>query len=50
MEIIWRVISGNGEDGINRQNRQGEIENNVGNVEAKDLINTTHGHEIKGGC
>ena len=31
------------------QNRQGEIKNNIGNVEAKELICMTHGHELKGG-
>ena len=27
--------------------RQGEGKNRVGNVEAKDLISMTHGHELK---
>ena len=27
------------------QNRQGEVKNSIGNVEAKELICTTHGHE-----
>ena len=31
------------------ENRQGEGKNSVGNVEAKELINMTHGHELKGG-
>ena len=31
------------------QNRQGEVKNSIGNVEAKELICTTHGHELKGG-
>ena len=31
------------------QNRQGEGKNNIGNVEAKELICTTHGHELQGG-
>ena len=28
------------------QNRQGEGKNSVGNVEAKELIRMTHGHEL----
>ena len=31
------------------ENRQGEGKNSVGNVEAKDLICMTHGHELWGG-
>ena len=31
------------------ENRQGEGKNSVGNVEAKELICMTHGHELKGG-
>ena len=31
------------------ENRQGEGKNSVGNVEAKELIHRTHGHELKGG-
>ena len=31
------------------ENRQGEGKNSVGNVEAKDLVCTTHGHELKWG-
>ena len=30
------------------ENRQGEGKNSVGNVEAKELIYMTHGHELKG--
>ena len=30
------------------ENRQGEDKNNIGNVEAKELINMTHGHELQG--
>ena len=30
-------------------NRQGEVKNSIGNVEAKELICMTHGHELKGG-
>ena len=31
------------------ENRQGEGKNRVGNVEAKELISMTHGHELWGG-
>ena len=31
------------------ENRQGEGKNSVGNVEAKELICMTHGHELRGG-
>ena len=31
------------------ESRQGEAKNNIGNVEAKELICMTHGHELKGG-
>ena len=34
-------------DGV--QNRQGEVKNSIGNVEAHELIYMTHGHELKGG-
>ena len=30
------------------ENRQGEGKNSVGNVEAKELISMTHGHELGG--
>ena len=30
------------------ENRQGEGKNSVGNVEAKELISMTHGHELRG--
>ena len=30
------------------ENRQGEGKNSIGNVEAKELICTTHEHELKG--
>ena len=32
------------------ENRQGEGKNSVGNVEAKELISMTHGHELKRLC
>ena len=31
------------------ENRQGEVKNSMGNVEGKELICMTHGHELKGG-
>ena len=31
------------------ENRQGEGENVIGNVEAKELICRIHGHELQGG-
>ena len=31
------------------ENRQGEGKNSVGNVEAKELISMTYGHELWGG-
>ena len=31
------------------ENRQGEVKYSIGNVVAKELIYTTHGHELKGG-
>ena len=31
------------------ENRQGNVKNSIGNVEAKELISMTHGHELKGG-
>ena len=31
------------------ENRQGEGKNSVGNVEAKELISMTQGHELEGG-
>ena len=30
------------------QNRQGEVKNSIGNVEAKELICMTNGHELRG--
>ena len=30
------------------ENRQGEGKNSIGNGEAKELIFTTHGHELRG--
>ena len=31
------------------ENRQGEVKNSTGNVEAKKLICMTHGHELRWG-
>ena len=61
MEMTWRVISGevsgeNGKKGTGKkkhkwkvENRQGEFNNSIGNVEAKELIGMTHGHELRHG-
>ena len=61
MEITWRVTSGEGEgeewgkgtgnkkSNCYVQNRQGEVKNIIGNGEAKELMCTTHGHELNGG-
>ena len=48
----WRVENGRKGTGNKKhkwqvQNRQGEVKNNVGNGEAKELICTTHGHELR---
>ena len=60
MEITWRVINrgwegergGKGTDNkqhkLQVENRQGEGKNSVENVEAKELISVTHGHELQG--
>ena len=31
------------------ENRQGDVKNSIGNVETKELICKTHGHELTGG-
>ena len=31
------------------ENSQGRVKNSIGNVEAKELICMTHGHELQGG-
>ena len=41
--------TGNKKHNCQAQNRQGEVKNNVGNREAKELMCTTHGHELSGG-
>ena len=63
MKITWRVVSGEveGENGREKaqgirsiigrhENRQGVVKNSIGNREAKELICTTHGHELRGGA
>ena len=59
MEIIWRLISwereeengrkgtGNKKHNWKVQNRQEEVKNSMGNGKAKELICTTHGHELR---
>ena len=61
METTWRVISRVGEvetggkSTRNKKhywkayNRQAEVKNSIGNGEAKELICTIHGHELKQG-
>ena len=61
MEITWRVISGDGEQRMEGkgtgnkkhkwqvENRPGQVKNNRGNGETKELICMTHGHELSGG-
>ena len=62
MEITWGVGSGRGreeergEKGTRNkkhnwwvENRQGEVKNSIGNVEAKELICMTHGHDLNRG-
>ena len=41
--------TGNKNHNWQAQNRQGEVKNTMGNGEAKELIGTTHGHELRGG-
>ena len=57
IEITWRVISGEGDEGKDTgnkkhkwqvQNRQEEVKNSIENEEAKELRCTTHGHELRG--
>ena len=60
MEITWSVISGEGagknggkctgnENNKWVQNRQGEVKKSIENVEVKELIRATHGHELRWG-
>ena len=41
--------TGNKKHKLQVQNRQGEVKNNMGNREAKELICMTHGHELMRG-
>ena len=41
--------TGNKKPNRQAQNRQGEVKNSMGNGEAKELMCTTHGHELRGG-
>ena len=62
MEITWRVIIGGVGEGRMGEKVQGirsincrykidngEVKNSIGNGEAKELICTTHGHELRRG-
>ena len=61
IEITWKVIrgvweggewekaTGNKKHNCQAQNRQGEVKNSIGNGEIKELICTTHGHELREG-
>ena len=41
--------TGNKKHKLQVQNRQGEVKNSIGNVEAKELKYMTHGHELSRG-
>ena len=41
--------TGNKKHNWQAQNRQGEVKNSIGNVEAKELTCMTHGHELRRG-
>ena len=45
----WGKGTGNKKHKWQVQNRQGEVKNSMGNVEAKELICMTHRHELRGG-
>ena len=52
---VGRGMGENGEKGTGNkkhkwsvQNRQGEVKNNIGNGEAKELIYMAHGHKLRG--
>ena len=47
--MIGRKGTGNKKHKWQVQNRQGEVKNRIGNVEAKELICMSHGHELKEG-
>ena len=44
-----RGRGGKGTENKTHKDRQGEGKNSIGNVEAKELIYVTHGHELKVG-
>ena len=45
----WGEGTGNKKHNWQAQNRQGEVKNGIRNREVKELICTTHGHELSGG-
>ena len=45
----WGKGTGNKNHSWQAQNRQEEVKNSIGNGEVKELICTTHGHELRGG-
>ena len=45
----WGKSTGNKKHNWQVQNRQWEVKNSIGNGEAKELICTTHGHELRWG-
>ena len=51
MERRWGRMGGKGTGNKKHnwqvQNRQWEVKNSIGNGEAKELISTTHGHELR---
>ena len=44
----WGKGTENKQHKLQVENRQGEGKNNIGNVEAKELVCVTHGHELQG--
>ena len=45
----WGKGTGNKKHNWQVENRQGEVKNSTGNGEAKELICTTHRHELRWG-
>ena len=45
----WGKGTGNKQHKWQVENRQGEVKNSMGNVDNKEFICTTHGHELRGG-
>ena len=45
----WGKGTGNKKHKWQVQNRQGQFKNSIGNGEAKELMCTTHGHELRRG-